>query len=253
MTFVAIPIALLFTFLFLLYEIFFLPKQKKLDHKPAPPPGPRPLPLIGNLHILGSLPHRTLQLLAKTYGSIMSLKLGYVPAIVISSPQAAQLIFKTNDIVFATRPRTQAYDYLSYGFKGTAFAEYGPYWRHVKKLCTVQLLSGPKVDMFAPLRREDLCLVVKSLQKASSSRQIVDLSQVLHNLTEDIVFKMTFGPNTNKDNAINYKELVQEGMILAGAFNLADYLPWLRPFDLQVGLKVHTAHPLLNTKHIYLI
>ncbi|KAK4268736.1 hypothetical protein QN277_025348 [Acacia crassicarpa] len=232
----AIPIAILFTFLYLLYELFFLPKQKKLYHKPPSPPGPRPVPLIGNLHILGSLPHRTLQSLAKTYGSIMSLKLGQVPAVVISSSEAAQLIFKTNDIVFATRPKTQAYDYLSYGFKGTAFAEYGPYWRHVKKLCTVQLLSAPKVDMFAPLRWKELCLVVKWLQNASVTRQIVDLSEVLHNLTEDIVFKMTFGPNTNKDNAFNYKDLVQEGMLLAGAFNLADYLPWLRPFDLQ-GLK----------------
>lgn len=92
--------------------------------------------------------------------------------------------------------------------------------------------------MFAPLRREELCLVVKSLQKASVSRKIVDLSEVLHNLTEDIVFKMAFGPNTNKDNAFNYKDLVQEGMLLAGAFNLADYLPWLRPFDLQVCLNI---------------
>ncbi|XP_054782787.1 cytochrome P450 CYP736A12-like [Prosopis cineraria] len=208
----AIPIAFLFTFLYILYGVFFRPNQKKLGHKP---PGPCPLPLIGNLHLLGDLPHRNLQFLARTYGPIMSLKLGQVPAIVISSSQAAELIFKTNDIVFATRPKTQAYDFLSYGFKGTAFAEYGPYWRHVKKLCTVQLLSVPKVEMFAPLRREELVLVVKSLEGASASREIVDLSEVLHNLTEDIVFKMTFGADTNKDNALSYKELVQEGMSLA--------------------------------------
>jgi hypothetical protein len=30
------------------------------------------------------------------------------------------------------------------------------------------------------------------------------------------------------------KKLIQKGMTLIGAFNLADYVPWLGAFDLQV-------------------
>ncbi|KAF7825642.1 cytochrome P450 CYP736A12-like [Senna tora] len=222
--------ALLFTSIYFLCTLFIFLFHSK---PPLPPPGPPPLPLIGNLHILGKLPHRTLQSLAKTHGSIMSLKLGQVPTVVISSSQAAELIFKTHDVVFANRAKTEAYDYFSYGFKGIAFAEYGPYWRHVRKLCTSQLLSSSKVEMFGGLRKRVMGSVVKSLEKASASREIVNLSEVLHKLTEDLVFKMTFGSDSNKDDAFNYMELVQEGMALAGAFNIADYLPWLRPFDLQ--------------------
>ncbi|QCD92152.1 ferulate-5-hydroxylase [Vigna unguiculata] len=84
----------------------------------------------------------------------MSIKLGQIPAIVVSSTETAELFLKTHDVVFASRPKTQAAEYLSYGGKGMVFTEYGPYWRHVRKLCTTQLLSASKVEMLGPLRRE---------------------------------------------------------------------------------------------------
>ncbi|KAI9084268.1 hypothetical protein K1719_033775 [Acacia pycnantha] len=51
--------------------------------------GPLALPVIGNLYLLGTHPHRKLQSLANKYGPIVSLWLGQVPAIVVSSPEAA--------------------------------------------------------------------------------------------------------------------------------------------------------------------
>lgn len=79
------------------------------------PPGPWALPIIGNLHMLGNLPQRNLSLLAKKYGPIMSMRLGYVPATVVSSPEVAKLFLKTHDTVFGSRPTIQASEYLTYG------------------------------------------------------------------------------------------------------------------------------------------
>jgi hypothetical protein len=46
-------------------------------------PGPFPWPVVGNLLMLGKLPHRAFYKLSKKYGDIMELKLGSVLAIVV--------------------------------------------------------------------------------------------------------------------------------------------------------------------------
>ena len=41
------------------------------------PPGPAPLPILGNLTALSGLPHRSLEKLARKYGGLVYLRLGY--------------------------------------------------------------------------------------------------------------------------------------------------------------------------------
>lgn len=161
----------------------------------------------------------------------MSLRLGSIPTVVVSSPKAAELFLKTHDAVFANRPKVQAYDYLSFGSKGVAFTEYGPYWRDVRRLCTAELLSTAKVDSFASMRREELGLLVQSLQKSAAARQVVNVSVKVGELIEDMTYRMVFG--SGKQNRFDLKAVIREATSLAGAFNLADYMPWLRLLDLQ--------------------
>ncbi|GMY15353.1 cytochrome P450 CYP736A12-like [Fagus crenata] len=195
------------------------------------PPGPRALPIIGNLHMLGSLPHRALQTLAKKYGPIMSLRLGHVPTIVVSTPQAAELFLKTHDTIFASRPKLLASEYMSYGTKGMAFTEYGPYWRNVRKLCTLQLLSASKIELFAPMRKQELGSLVQSLKKAAARHEVVDLSAKVGQLIEETTCRMLFG--RSMDDRFDLKPLIVEVLRLSGAFNLADYVPYLGILDLQ--------------------
>ncbi|GMI75477.1 cytochrome P450, family 71, subfamily A, polypeptide 23 [Hibiscus trionum] len=196
------------------------------------PPGPRTLPIIGNLHMLGKLPHQNLHNLAKRYGPIMSLKLGSIPTIVVSSPQAAELFLKTHDLVFASRPKIQASEYLSYGAKAMAFTPYGSYWRTVRKWCTLHLLSASKVEYFAPIRKAHLRSLVESVKKAAAARETVDLSGKVGELTEDIMCQVIFG--REKDDGFNLRSLIDQFMHLYGLFNISDFIPYLAPLDLQV-------------------
>jgi cytochrome P450 len=139
------------------------------------PPGPKPMPIISNLHMLGKLPHCTLQSLLQKYGPIMSLKLGQVQTIIVSSPQIAELFLKTHDSIFSNRPKTFASSYFSYGRKGLVFTEYGDYWRNMRKLCNIQLLHTSKVEMFAPLRKEEVGRLIKSLRKSARLHEVVDV------------------------------------------------------------------------------
>lgn len=180
--------------------------------------------------MMGKLPHRTLTDLAKTYGPIMSLNLGNVPSIVVSSPKAAELFLKTHDTVFASRPKTQVAALMTDG-KGIAFTEYGPYWRNARKLCTLQLLSALKVESFGPMRRREVGLMVESLKEAAEEKKVVNISRKVGELMENMTYKMVLG--RDKDDRFDLKGLVHEIMILIGTVNIADFMPALAPFDLQ--------------------
>ncbi|XP_077213589.1 cytochrome P450 71AU50-like [Tasmannia lanceolata] len=196
------------------------------------PLGPRGIPLLGNLLMLGDLPHRNLQKLAQQYGPIMYMQFGFVPTVVVSTPKAGIQFLKTHDSVFATRPITEFGKYLFYDRKGLSFSEFGPYWRNARKFCTLELLSNTKIESFKSMRGEELGLLVQSLKE---KHDIVDLTAKVSQLIVDMSCRMLFG-RKYMDETIDkrgFKAVVDETMNLAGSFNVADYIPFVSGLDLQ--------------------
>ena len=80
------------------------------------PPGPPGLPIIGNMHQLDmSDLSDHLLCLSKRYGPLMSIHLGMVQTLIVSSADTAKEVMKTNDLNFYTRHvltglRTISYD-----------------------------------------------------------------------------------------------------------------------------------------------
>lgn len=220
-------------FLFLLQQFTNRNKNKKKSSRL--PPGPTGLPIIGHFHLLGKNPHQDLHRLARKHGPIMYLHFGSVPTVVVSSPAAAELFLKTHDLNFATRPHHEAAHYLSYGQKNIVFGKYGPYWRNMRKLCTLELLSNLKIGQFQPMRRAELGLLVGSLKRAAEARDAVDMSVGIMGLAADMTCMMVFGRKfEDRDlDEKGFKEVMRETMEEAAAFNLGDYFPYLRALDLQ--------------------
>ncbi|XP_075504614.1 cytochrome P450 71AU50-like [Primulina tabacum] len=213
--------------LYLLQELLTLQRKKNL------PPGPKALPILGHFHLLGRKPHENLRHLAQQYGPIMYMKFGSVPIIVVSSPAATELFLKTYDHVFCDRPRLQAADYLSYGQKNIVFGKYGPYWRNMRKLCMLELLTNLKIKQFQPTRKSEIDLFVESLKLAGDTA--VDMSARITNLSTNIICSLVFGKKyEDRDlNEEGFRAVVKMTMKEAGAFNIGDYFPYLRFLDLQ--------------------
>ncbi|XP_031251549.1 cytochrome P450 CYP736A12-like [Pistacia vera] len=148
------------TSLALVALVFFLQAfpWKKDSKTKRLPPGPRGFPIFGSLHLLGKFPHKDFHKLAKKYGSIMFLRLGSIPTIVVSSPHAAEQFLKTQDLVFASRPPVEAAKHIGYRQKNLSFSPYGSYWRAMRKICTLELLSSAKISSFRAMRKEELYL-----------------------------------------------------------------------------------------------
>nr|AKJ23346.1 CYP71AJ8 [Ammi majus] len=203
------------------------------------PPSPRKLPIIGNLHQVNKDPHISLRSLAKRYGPLMQLHFGSVPVLVVSSADAAKEIMKTHDLAFANRPNSSIWDSIFYKGKDVVFAPYSEYWRQVKSICVLQLLSNKRVRSFQTVREEEVALLVENIKESGS--KAVNLSELFYALLSNVVSRIALGRKyaiiTEGGRESSFKELFQSIAQLIGYFSVGDYIPWLFWVDSLSGLK----------------
>jgi len=192
------------------------------------PHGPRKLPIIGNIHnMLSSLPHRKLRDMALKYGPLMHLQLGEVSTIVISSAECAKELMKTHDINFATRPKVLAIDVVSYNCTNIAFSPYGNYWRQLRKICTLELLSLKRVNSYQPIREEEFTNLVKRIDAHKGSP--INLTENVLSTIYTIVSRAAFGKKC-KDHD-NFISVITKITKVASGFYIGDFFPsavWLQ-------------------------
>ncbi|KAH9311167.1 hypothetical protein KI387_026202, partial [Taxus chinensis] len=215
----------------ILLFLWFWYRDSKRRSKVFLPPGPRGLPIVGNLFQLGELPHHTLAHLAKKYGPIMHLRLGSVPTVVVSSPAMAREFLKTHDLVFANRPKTASAKYMGYDGRDIFFSNYGDHWRQMRKLCTLELFTAKRMETYRGVREEEVSAMICSIFSTARSELGVDLRPSLNVLTQNIICRM-FGSRTYSEDREAFQEMVKERFVLGGAFCIGDYIPFLRCLDL---------------------
>ncbi|XP_044464057.1 trimethyltridecatetraene synthase-like [Mangifera indica] len=210
----------------------------------SPPPGPKPWPIIGNLNLIGPLPHQSLHKLAEKYGPIMQLKFGSFPVVVASSAEMAKLFLKTHDHIFASRPSTAAGKHTTYNYLNITWAPYGPYWRQGRKIYLTQLFSSKRLESYEYIRAEELRAFVSRLN-ALSGKPIVlknHLSRVTLSIISRIVLgKKYFSESESENSSIvtleEFQEMLDELFLLNGVLNIGDWIPGLGFLDLQGYVK----------------
>ncbi|KAK9906245.1 hypothetical protein M0R45_002693 [Rubus argutus] len=207
------------------------------------PPSPPKLPVIGNLHQLGFPPQRSLQTLAQRYGpDLMLLHLGSRPVLVVSSAEIASEIFKTHDVSFSDRPKFIFFEKLLYNYKDIVSAPYGEYWRQVRSVCVLNLLSTKRVRSFRAVRLEETKLMMSNIEQSctitsssssSPSSSVLNLSEMFMKLTNDIICRVALGrkySDRGEGRGRMFMELTVELTELFTRVNIGDYIPWLAWF-----------------------
>ncbi|EPS67243.1 hypothetical protein M569_07532, partial [Genlisea aurea] len=197
---------------------------------PNLPPSPARLPIIGNLHQIGFLPHRSLKSLSDRYGPLMLLRLGASPVLIVSSSAAAREIMKVQDVVFADRPYVGMGEKLFYGSRDLAFAPYGEYWRQMRSICAIHLFSIKKVESFSRIREEEVSNTINKIRAigTSSSSAVVNLSEMIVKYTNDVICRATLGRKYGDDSdGERFKDLLAELARILGTVDFEDYIPWL--------------------------
>ncbi|KAH6794754.1 hypothetical protein C2S52_005231 [Perilla frutescens var. hirtella] len=195
-----------------------------------PPPSPPKLPVLGNLHQLSSLPHRSFLSLSKKHGPLILLHFGRVPVLVASSADAAREIMKNHDLSFADRPLYKAHRKILYNGRDLVFAPYGEYWRQAKGSFVLKLLSNKRVQSFQPIREEETANFVEKIRESSGSS--VNLSRMFFQFAYDGICRSAFGRKYGEsEKGKKFLMLVTEMAELLGAICIGEFIPWLGWID----------------------
>ncbi|XP_023892234.1 xanthotoxin 5-hydroxylase CYP82C4 [Quercus suber] len=239
-TVVAVLVSLVF-----LYSLF--EKTKKCSNSKEAPEPAGAWPIIGHLHLLGGgdqLLYRTLGAMADKYGSAFNIRLGSRRAFVVSSWEVAKDCFTINDKALASRPTTVAAKHMGYNYAVFGFAPYSSFWREMRKIATLELLSNRRLEMLKHVRFSEVEIGIKELYSLwvqnGSCPLLVDLKHWLEELTLNVVVRMVagkryFGSSAASDSgeARRCQKAINQFFHLIGIFVVSDALPFMGWLDLQ--------------------
>ncbi|XP_046893408.1 cytochrome P450 2K1-like [Hypomesus transpacificus] len=128
-------VTLLGTVVFLL--LFYLLTSSSQEQG-KDPPGPRPLPLLGNLLMLDlKRPHKTLCELSKEYGSVFTVYFGPKKVVVLAGYKTVEQALVNHAVEFGDREITPAFHLINQGH-GILFAN-GDSWKELRRFALTTL------------------------------------------------------------------------------------------------------------------
>ncbi|OWM80783.1 hypothetical protein CDL15_Pgr006813 [Punica granatum] len=206
-------------------------------------------PLLGHLHLLGGpLPaHFVLAQMADKYSPIFTSRLGLCSAVVVITWELAKDCLTTSDWAFATWPKSVSTEIMTYNYAMVGFNPYSPYWRHVRKILTLKLLSNQQIGLLR-LVRESKVSSIRDLNEEYQSKNInysstsapmtggallVDMKKWFTDISVNIMLRTIFGRRLNNHGeADKEREVSRKYMKLIRRFVVADGLQLLRWLDL---------------------
>ncbi|XP_051128741.1 cytochrome P450 82A4-like isoform X1 [Andrographis paniculata] len=145
------------------------------------------------------LAHITLTAMADNYGSIFSIRLGSRRALIVSSRELAKEIYTTSDTPAASRPIFKSAELISYGSAMFGFSKYGQYWRELRKLISVELLSIRRLHVQRHVLASETGQSVRELydlwdeRKNASGSAPVEMIEWFGNLNLNTVLRLVVG------------------------------------------------------------
>ncbi|XP_058069881.1 geraniol 8-hydroxylase-like [Magnolia sinica] len=207
------------------------------------PPGPTPLPIVGSLFKLGNKPNESLAELAKTYGPIISLRLGRVLAVAVSSPSMAKEVLQKHDQALSGRPILDAVRALGFYERTMGWQPTNMHWRKLRMMYNTQIFTTQRLDADQALRRQKVQELIDHVCENCLMGRAVDIGRSAFvttlNLLSNTILSVDL-VDLNSESAQEFKDHVHGIMEELGKPNLSDYFPLLRPMDLQ-GVKRRMA------------
>ncbi|KAF9622548.1 hypothetical protein IFM89_032113 [Coptis chinensis] len=201
-------------------------------------------PLVGHLNLVSGpkLVHFVLGELTDKYGPAFTIHLGVYPTFVVSNWELVKECFTTNDKIFSNRPVNKAIKYMFYNEESIGFTPYGSYWRELRKMTTLKLLSNHRLDMLKPLRISEMDACFRNLYELWTKNKddnvwvLVDMSKWFGEISFNVVARIVAGKKNFGSKGDRYKKVMEEVVRLMCVTALSDIVPYLGWLDRLRGL-----------------
>ncbi|KAH0636815.1 hypothetical protein KY285_011811 [Solanum tuberosum] len=144
-------------------------------------------------------------------------------------------VMKTHDLAFASRPKLVSLDIICYKSTDIVFSPYGDYWRQMRKVCVLELLTTKNVRSFSSIRRDEASRLVQLIQSSTRGEPINVTERILR-YESSMTCKAAFRDQLLKDEE-KFIEILRELVELAGGFSVADIFPSIKILHVVSGLR----------------
>ncbi|GAB2227783.1 hypothetical protein Droror1_Dr00009610 [Drosera rotundifolia] len=227
--------------------VYSVVKRSTLSRKRLPP-GPLPLPLVGNILKLGVKPHISLAKLARIYGPVINLELGVVNTIVISSVDMAREVLQKNDASFSYRAELDATTVNDHVKSSIVFLHPGTKWRTMRRICASHMFSGSKLDASQEIRGKKVLELMSYIENGCRTGTPISIGLAAFNLILNILSRTFFSKDfadPDTEGGTEFQDLIWAILVVAGKPNLSDFFPALKMLDPQ-GIRRRSE--ILSTK-----
>ncbi|XP_032069190.1 cytochrome P450 2K1-like [Thamnophis elegans] len=218
-------ILLILYLLVFILAVLFLFKMGTFQKNSSPtlPPGPRTIPILGNLHIMDfKRPYKTMIKLSKEYGPIFRLQMGCQEMVVLTGYETVKEALVNQAKAFAERAVVPIFEDYAKGF-GVIFA-HGENWRQMRQFSIAALQDyGMGKRIVEDKISEECSVLIKTY--ATYEGKPFDPARILKAAVANIIVSFLLGKRFEYEDAtlLRLLELVEENLHLVGTPSVLIY------------------------------
>ncbi|KAM9817250.1 cytochrome P450 1A1-like [Neosynchiropus ocellatus] len=201
-------------------------------------PGPKPLPIIGNVLEMGSRPYLSLTAMSKRYGPVFQIQIGMRPVVVLSGLDTLRQALVKQGEDFAGRPDLYTFQFISDGMSLAFSTDQAGVWRARRKLAYNALRSFSTLNGTTPeyscmleehVTKEAECLI-KKLDNIMKKDGAFDPFRHIVVSVANVICGMCFGRRYDHDDEelVGLVTLTDDFAAVGGTGNVADFIPALQ-------------------------